>query len=113
MEAYFDEKLKRWVFPGDDLAELAKPLPPPPTSLSMDISGQENVVPLKLQNEVQDPLSSLLAPPSLRITGGHALKKGTASSSSIVTQPPIIPQFSIFHAKGDEIKDKDQGTLEL
>jgi len=30
MQAYFDEKLKVWVFPGEDPAEKAAPLKPPP-----------------------------------------------------------------------------------
>ena len=32
MEAYYDEKLKTWVFPGEDPVEAAAPPPPPPTS---------------------------------------------------------------------------------
>ena len=108
MEAYFDEKLKRWVFPGDDLTELAKKLPPPPSSAHGIISPS-----IEKAKETNDPLSSLMAPPSLRISGGHSLKKGVVSSSSIANQSPVIPQFSIFQAKDNEINQKDKENIEI
>ena len=32
MQAYYDEKRKVWVFPGEDPEEVAKPIGPPPTT---------------------------------------------------------------------------------
>ncbi len=61
MKAYYDEKLKRWVFPGDDPATVAKPLPPPPTmsSTKKEPDAQNTTTPSKA-----DPLASLMALPS-------------------------------------------------
>ena len=64
MEAYYDEKLKRWIFPGDDPDEVAKPLAPPPTiPAKKNIEGNNDMqTPSKAVNN--DPLASLMAPPS-------------------------------------------------
>jgi hypothetical protein len=58
MEAYYDDKLKRWIFPGDDPNEVAKPLAPPPTT---PISSRSAPTPI---SNVNDPLSMMMAPPS-------------------------------------------------
>ena len=39
MEAYFDEDLKTWVFPGEDPVAKAAPLAPPPTAGAMRVGG--------------------------------------------------------------------------
>jgi hypothetical protein len=59
MQAYYDEKRKVWVFPGDDPDDVAKPIGPPPT------------IPAKAPEETkeeppdapQDPLAAMMAPP--------------------------------------------------
>jgi hypothetical protein len=97
MEAYFDEKLKRWVFPGDDLAELAKPLPPPPTSLPNVEVSTTTLTSTEQSKVIDDPLQSLMAPPTIRVGGLHGSRKGARSSSA--TQSPVVPQFSVFQLK--------------
>mmetsp|Transcript_26662 Transcript_26662/g.32320 ORF Transcript_26662/g.32320 Transcript_26662/m.32320 type:complete len:2975 (+) Transcript_26662:46-8970(+) len=77
MAAYYDEKLKRWVFPGDDPVEIAKPLPPPPiipktedglppatgtTAALADDKGKDDLS----QKGPVDPLAALMAPPPTR-----------------------------------------------
>lgn len=60
MEAYYDEKLKRWIFPGDDPAEVAKPLAPPPT---MPVKKNPEDTPAGTQTPAKnDPLAALMAP---------------------------------------------------
>ena len=62
MEAYYDKEKKRWIFPGEDPNEVAKPLAPPPimsVKKKEEDSGKETAA-----KESNDPLSSLMAPPS-------------------------------------------------
>ena len=65
MQAYYDEKLKRWIFPGDDPAEVAKPLAPPPI-----MTPKSDSAPVAASN---DPLAALMAPPSRAVS---SKKKG-------------------------------------
>merc|ERR1711924_295711 len=60
-KAYYDEDLKRWIFPGDDPAEVAKPLAPPPTLGS--IPTEEVKVDDKKENGPIDPIAAMMAPP--------------------------------------------------
>jgi len=62
-QPYFDKELKRWVFPGDDPVELAKPMAPPPTVIKKEEVKKE---------EPKDAVSSMMAPPPSRIS---AMKK--------------------------------------
>eukprot|EP00559_Dactyliosolen_fragilissimus_P008136 CAMPEP_0184872466 /NCGR_PEP_ID=MMETSP0580-20130426/41303_1 /TAXON_ID=1118495 /ORGANISM="Dactyliosolen fragilissimus" /LENGTH=1076 /DNA_ID=CAMNT_0027375267 /DNA_START=19 /DNA_END=3250 /DNA_ORIENTATION=- len=104
MEAYFDEKSKRWIFPGDDPAEVSKPLPPPPQSMKKNIS---NVSPSTTPSLPSDPLSSLMAPP----TRGAPIKKSIAAmkmpplSSSLSHDPPKIdkPRSASLHAVPSQV----------
>jgi hypothetical protein len=87
MDAYYDDKLKRWVFPGDDLEELAKPLGPPPTapmatprSVSDDKSSGKS--------EAIDPLAAMMAPPQ---RGPSALSRARGSAQSIRPSPASMP----------------------
>ena len=61
MEAYYDEKAKRWIFPGEDPAEVAKPLAPPPT---MPAAKKTAETPVKA--DANDPLAALMSPPVQR-----------------------------------------------
>ena len=61
MQAYYDEKLKRWIFPGDDPAEVAKPLAPPPI---MTPKAETPATPSPATESYNDPLAALMAPPS-------------------------------------------------
>merc|ERR1711988_583332 len=59
-KAYYDEDLKRWIFPGDDPAEVAKPLAPPPTlgSIPTEVKTDD-----KKENGPVDPIAAMMAPP--------------------------------------------------
>lgn len=64
MQAYYDEKLKRWIFPGDDPAEVAKPLAPPP--IIPKSSDTTTLIPVTPARSNNDPLAALMAPPPSR-----------------------------------------------
>ena len=103
MEAYFDEKLKRWVFPGDDLAQMAKPLPPPPITVFKEEVPVNSLPPsIEQVKVIYDPLSMLMAPPTIRKSGVHGFQKGAGSNNSTPTNNPVIPQFSVFQAKSTD-----------
>ena len=115
----YDEKLKRWVFPGDDPAELAKPLAPPPKA---PIPSPAPVVPPN--GGSNDPLDSLIAPPPRRNTpssmnrvtsrsrypdpmASMGVVSSTPLSGSKGKMPPIgakkppsaPPKFTVFQPK--------------
>jgi len=75
MQAYYDKKLKRWIFPGDDPAEIAKPLGPPP--LVPKKTAEAPATPTAASN---DPLAALMAP---------ALSRGRLPSSLKKKGPPM------------------------
>lgn len=80
MQAYYDEKLKRWIFPGDDPAEVAKPLPPPPKTPMQQEAPKEETKTADL-----DPLAALMAPPPVT----RSVKKGPAMTpGSMAAGPP-------------------------
>jgi len=83
MQAYYDEKLKRWIFPGDDPTEVAKPLAPPPIMSS----PKPNAPPEKAseQEKNNDPLAALMAPPSR----APSAKKDPSSSSRMQYMNPV------------------------
>ena len=57
MQAYYDEKRKVWVFPGEDPEEKAKPIGPPPTATTAAESTEES------PKAPMDPLAAMMAPP--------------------------------------------------
>merc|ERR1712038_366389 len=86
MEAYYDDKLGRWIFPGDDPVEIAKPLAPPPMTpiVKADKAKTPPATP-------DDPLSCLMAPPS-RARGGPPAKsnlKRDLSGPPQFSRPPV------------------------
>ena len=87
MEAYYDKDLKRWIFPGDDPAEVAKPLAPPPI-IPAKKTTEENGVGMQTPskpNVNNDPLSFLMAPPSR--TPGSAIEKGGDPIANLMAPP--------------------------
>ena len=92
MEAYYDEKLKRWIFPGDDPAEVAKPLAPPPT-IPKTTDGPSTPAPSVASSN--DPLATLMAPPPSGVLSRN--KRGTPSlgmsrySASPLTSIGTVP----------------------
>ena len=118
MEAYYDEKLKRWIFPGDDPTEIAKPLAPPPTTPVVKDTVASAPMPA-----TNDPLASLMAPPtrsspSIQVSSmRHATS--TVGSRTPIAVPPRIPrsthsmsrkveppQFVIFEPKKEKEKER-------
>lgn len=88
MEAYYDEKLKRWIFPGDDPAEVAKPLAPPPVIPMNKNPVLSQTTPAKNNN---DPLSSLMAPPAGR-TPNHRIGQSSGGGGDPLKDlmaPPV------------------------
>ena len=59
-KAYYDEKQKVWVFPGDDPDELVKPIGPPP----MASTKPANEEPASEDSNPSDPLAAMMAPPA-------------------------------------------------
>ena len=86
MQAYYDEKLKRWIFPGDDPAEVAKPLAPPP--IIPKSSDTTTLIPVTPTRSNNDPLAALMAPPPSR---GIPTKRGCG--------PPGVPMTAMASAK--------------
>ncbi len=84
MQAYYDEKLKRWIFPGDDPTEVAKPLAPPP--IIPAIADADPAMPAPAAARSNDPLAALMAPPPIR--GMSSTKKGTPAVASRYSDPP-------------------------
>lgn len=63
MEAYYDEKTKRWVFPGEDPDEAAPAAPSmPPTASQLAAPGLSAPQPTP-EPVANDPLAALMAPP--------------------------------------------------
>ena len=101
LEAYYDKKLGRWIFPDDDPNEVSKPLAPPPVvkaSVAKDDAKQAVETASK-----SDPLAALMAPPPSRGLPANraasanstkaALKARQVAPSSPAVEPP---KFAIF-----------------
>ena len=85
MQAYYDEKLKRWIFPGDDPAEVAKPLAPPPIIPKTSDAAPSTPAPAATPAS-NDPLAALMAPPP---SGVLSKKRGTPTMSRYGGAPPL------------------------
>lgn len=85
MQAYYDEDKKVWVFPGEDPAEKAKPLPPPPTP--MDMTSKVEVKPEP--DMATDPLAAMMAPPK-RAPASYGRSRGVPSTPRSL-YPGIAP----------------------
>ena len=120
----YDEKLKRWIFPGDDPAELAKPLPPPPKiplMMKKQESKQDDA------NNTLNPLDSLMLPPPRRVNPSKPptarsrypdamASIGAVSSSNTLSKskpptgikpPTAPPKFTVFKPSMNSAKDKE------
>lgn len=85
MEAYFDPKAKRWVFPGETPEETpAGPPPPPPTSSKLtgppgSQGGDGAPAPQPTPGlDANDPLAALMAPPQASIGSRRHTMAGVA-----------------------------------
>ena len=98
MQAYYDEKLKVWVFPGEDPAEVSKPIGPPPTTpLAAPGPGpgpSSSAVVTATAAPSNDPLAAMMAPPKRGPPAGWQHKSKSAgaalgSASSTPLRPPM------------------------
>ena len=108
-KAYYDEKRKVWVFPGDNPDELVKPIGPPPTMGASSIPS----TPAPQPSASSDPLAAMMAPPSrgpasmkrTGVGGAHPVYPGMipGSSGGPGSAPPTAggppPQFAVFQPK--------------
>lgn len=95
MEAYFDEKKKRWIFPGesaDDAAAAAPSAPPTAAELSRAASPPAPTLgsappPATPGLDANDPLAALMAPPKSSVSSvrRHA---GVAGQGGGLSGPP-------------------------
>ena len=101
MQAYYDEDKKVWVFPGEDPAEVAKPIGPPPTTPMAAAASTP-----ALSN---DPLAAMMAPPQ---RAPRALgKKAMPGSMPPLPGTPMgapPPRFTVFAPKPDEGKKENK-----
>ena len=96
MQAYYDEKLKRWIFPGDDPAEVAKPLAPPPIIPKTSDAAPSTPAPAETPAS-NDPLAALMAPPP---SGVLSKKRGTPSMSRYGGAPPLTSIGNVTPSTG-------------
>jgi hypothetical protein len=81
MKAYYDTDKKVWVFPGEDPAEVSKPIAPPPIApLPPDPTPE---APVSL-----DPLAAMMAPPPRR---GPA--RPSQASAGLRPSPASMPMM--------------------
>lgn len=119
MEAYYDKERKVWVFPGEDPADVAAPLAPPPKTPMASSSAPAVAEDPKPNN---DPLAAMMAPP--RRGPSAKPKSGVAPSpkSMPVMFPPgtmspavngsAAPKFAVFKPKPDDGKKENKEPKE-
>ena len=108
MDAYFDSKQNRWIFPGDDPNDVPAALGPPPTTPMAEKKSEEtkDKKPEKPATP-GDPLALMMAPPSRRPVskknqskvpgaGIPGMKMPPTNSSSAATGKAPPPQFAVF-----------------
>ena len=98
MQAFYDEKRKVWVFPGEDPEEKAKPVGPPPMTM---LTPTKDADKLDESNSTSyDPVAAMMAPPRRAPSSLH--RHGAATHASpmpgMMMMPPIAgtstPAFS-------------------
>ena len=121
MQAYYDEDKKVWVFPGEDPAEVAKPVGPPPTMTTPKKEESKKDVPF-------DPLAAMMAPPPRSISSVRR-QPGTASRPvgfpGMMMPPGAVtpgtpgtpaagrpPKFMVFTPKNDQKKEEKSEETE-
>ena len=105
MQAYYDADNKVWVFPGEDPAEVAQPIGPPPTTPMALSSGPASVA------SFNDPLAAMMAPPQ-RAPSSRLRASGVRPSPSSMPMlfppgmmpmtPNAAPKFAVFAPKPDD-----------
>mmetsp|Transcript_15205 Transcript_15205/g.31354 ORF Transcript_15205/g.31354 Transcript_15205/m.31354 type:complete len:596 (-) Transcript_15205:105-1892(-) len=96
MEAYFDEKAGRWIFPGDDPTEVPAALAPPPKTPVAE-KAESALAPTPAPSN--DPLAMMMAPPPSRLPGGKKAQARVAPvprAGAAMTGNTLPPQFAMF-----------------
>lgn len=121
--------MKRWIFPGDDPAEVAKPLAPPPIMKSSDKAPS---TPAPAPAASNDPLAALMAPPSratsarkglpptmsryadpLASMGNMSMSTPGATMKRDAAHAAPTPKFAVFQpipTKPDPSKDEKENV---
>ena len=100
MEAYYDEKLKRWIFPGDDPDTMgSSALPPPPIMSAKNTDdGNQNIAQTQSSNDDNDPLAAFMAPSRGRVpitkTPSRGVGDGGGNALNDLMAPPRSSHFS-------------------
>lgn len=98
MEAYYDADKKVWVFPGEDPAELAKPIGPPPTTpvvaATAASTSNGDVEPAKPPSN--DPLAAMMAPPTRLPSRPRGRTPGAGPPGFAPMSNTKPPQFAMF-----------------
>ncbi|CAK4079675.1 unnamed protein product [Aphanomyces euteiches] len=100
MEAYYCEKTKRWIFPGEESADEPPPPSAPPTSFPAPAAPAS-----ASQAADNDPLAALMAPPPVKeVSAINSMMApppprslyGSQRGGSTVKKAPPRPQFTVF-----------------
>jgi hypothetical protein len=113
---YFNNELKVWVFPGEDPAEVAKPIAPPPM---IPKAGDSAPAPESSRPAaVDDPLAAMMAPPTRkpaalrRLGAPSAIQTGMMPPMPGMASPAAVggapPQFVIFTPAKKEDEKADE-----
>jgi hypothetical protein len=125
MQAYYDEKRKVWVFPGDNPDEVAKPVGPPPIPTKTPQKEEEEDR-KEEPSGPKNPLDLMMAPPprsvtSMRRPGGTNPRPAFNPSmmmppgSGIPVSPPAAggpPKFMVFTPKNEDSKQQEDTEKE-
>jgi hypothetical protein len=105
-KAYYDNERKRWIFPGQDPDEVAKPIGAPPTTPGAGMPAPRATQAEEPKAELNDPLAAMMAPPQRRTTpssfkrpetvGAVSSPRGYTGASPMAGAPP---QFAVFQPK--------------
>ena len=95
MQAYYCPEKKVWVFPGEDPAEVAKPLPPPPTPADMAPKEEKKPEP----DMATDPLAAMMAPPK-RTPASYGRSRAGGHSGVPTTPRSLYPGMPPMPASG-------------
>lgn len=105
MQAYYDTDKKVWVFPGEDPAELAAPIGPPPTTPMAAMSSAISAAPAAGPS---DPLAAMMAPPRRDPRTSSGMRPSPASMplmfppGMMPATPNAVPKFAVFTPKPDD-----------
>jgi hypothetical protein len=88
-QVYYNKDTKVWVFPGEDPAERARPIGPPPTVTTTPAKSAPPTAPVPSN----DQLAALMAPPP---RGRPGQTTPNRSGFGIGPIPEAPPQFAVF-----------------